>query len=261
MTPLQTFEFVFQFNLSVPDRTLWIYVLIALLAVIFGLGVLWGKFWNRAWSLGGHLGCLGIAIFFALLCAYSVFNLRGVSKVESWVKQQRTTLARSIAESGHFNRSTLKSAWTELSPSGGQAGLTPPDEAGNEIRLNNPEEAFKLAANAAEETRSLLRSRMPFVIGVPLATKSRSEIATETVDSIQFDASRFPIIVGASNEWNKTAATLQANYALDTSYSQLKPSLEDLKTASLWLLLLSLILPAVLIPMGAIKDIEVDPKG
>lgn len=261
MTWFDLFEFIFRFNVAISDTATWIYILIVLLSVIIGMGFLWGKMWNRDWSFGGHLGALSMVCFFAILCAYSVFNLRGVSRVESWTKEQRSSLPRSIAGSGHFNRSVLRSAWTELSASGGQQGLTPPDQAGNEIRLNNPEEAFALASTAAEETRSALRSKMPFVIGAPLSTKSANEIATEAVDAVQFDSSRYPTVVSADNEWSKTAATLQANHAMDTAYDQLKPWLEDLKTASTWLLVISLLLPAILIPMGAIKDIKVDPKG
>jgi len=261
MTWFGLFEFIFRFNISPSDTATWIYVLITLLGITIGLGFLWGKMWNHEWGFGDHMGSLLMVGFFALLCSYSVFNLRGVSRVESWMIEQRTTLARSIASSGNFNRAVLRSTWTQLSATGGQQGLTPPDQAGNEIRLNNPEEAFALAAVAAEETRSALRSKMPFVIGAPLSTKSASEIATETVDAIQFDASRYPTIVPADNEWSQTAATLQANHALDTAYDQLKPRLDDLKTASTWLLVISFLLPAILIPMGAVKDIKVDPKG
>ncbi len=261
MTLFDLFEFVFRFNISVSDTATWIYVLITLLGVIIGVGLLWGKMWNREWGFGDHLGSLLLVGFFAILGAYSVFNLRGVSRVDTWMKEQRTTLARSTASSGQFNRAVLRSTWTQLSTSGGQEGLTPPDQGGNEIRLNNPEDAFALASTAAEETRSALRSKMPFMIGAPLSTKSSNEIATEAVDSVQFDPSRYPTVVPADNEWSKTAATLQANHALDTAYNQLKPRLEDLKTASIWLLVVSLLLPAILIPMGAIQDIKVDPKG
>lgn len=261
MTWFELFEFIFRFNVFASDTATWIYVVITLLVIIVGLGLLWGKMWNREWGFGGHLGSLLMVGFFALLCAYSVFNLRGVSRMESWMKEQRTALARSIASSGNFNRSVLRSTWNQLASSGGQEGLTPPDQAGNEIRLNNPEDAFALAATAAEETRSALRTKMPFLIGAPLSTKSANEIATEAVDAIQFDASRYPTVAPADNEWSKTAATLQANHALDTAYDQMKPRLADLKTASTWLLVVSLILPAILVPISAVKDIKIDPKG
>lgn len=261
MTWFDLLEFTFRFNVAVADPATWIYVVITLLVVIVGVGLLWGKMWNREWGLGSRPGAFVMVSFFATLCAYSSFNLRGVSRVNSWMKEHYTTLGRSISSSGQFNRSVLRSTWTQLSASGGQQGLTPPDQAGNEIRLNNPEEAFALAATASDETRSALRSKMPFVIGAPLSTKSANDIATEAVDAVQFDASRYPTVVPADNEWSKTAATLQANHALDTAYAQLKPRLDDLKIASTWLLLISLFLPAILIPMGAIKDIKVDPKG
>jgi hypothetical protein len=261
MSFLKLYDFIFRFNTAASDTATWIYVLVALMGVTVVIGFLWGKMWNREWSLVGNMSYLLMVVFFAVLCANSAFNLRGASRVESWMNEERTTLARSIAGSGSFNRTVLRSTWTQLSKSSGQEGLTPPDQSGNEIRLNNPEEAFALAATAAEETRSALRTKMPFVIGAPLSTKSANEIATEAVDSIQFNASRFPTVVPADNEWSKTAATLQANHALDTAYDQLKPGLGDLKTASTWLLAISLLLPAILIPMGAVKDIKVDPKG
>lgn len=261
MTWIDLVEFIFRFNTSVSNTATWIYMLIAFLAVTIGIGLLWGKSWNREWGPVGHLGYLLMVVSFGILCAYSAFNLRGVARVESWIQEERTTLARSIAGSGSFNRSVLRSTWTQLSASGGQEGLNPPDQSGNEIRLNSPEDAFALAATAAAETRSALRTKMPFLIGAPLSTKSANEVATEAVDAIQFDASRYPIVVPADNEWSKTAATLQANHALDTTYDQLKPRLADLKTASTLLLAVSLLLPAILIPMGAVKDIKVDPKG
>jgi hypothetical protein len=261
MTLFDIFEFIFRFSISVSDTATWIYVLTVFLGVSIGTGLLWGKMWNREWGFSDHLGSLLMVGFFAILCAYSVFNLRGVSRVDSWMKDQRTTLARSTANSGQLNRDIVRSTWTQLSTSGGQEGLTPPDQGGNEIRLNNPEEAFALASTAAEETRSALRTKMPFVIGAPLSTKSSNEIATEAVDSVQFSSSRYPTVVPADNEWSKTSAILQTNHALDTSYDQLKPRLEDLRTASIWLLVVSLLLPAILIPMGAIQDIKVDPKG
>jgi hypothetical protein len=217
--------------------------------------------WNREWSFGGHVGSLILILTFALLAAYSVFNLRGISRMETWFQQQRTTLARSIADSGRFNRSVLIATWDKINPKGGQQGLTPPVEGGDGIRLTTPEDAYALAEIAAEETRSALRNRLPFSLGLPISTRNPTDIATEAVDAVHFDASRFPTVVAASNEWSSTAATLQANHALETAYNMLSPGMQDLKTACLWLLIASLVIPAIVIPMNALADIKINPKA
>ena len=259
MSILQLFEFTFKFSLSAPDTATWIYVILILIVFILAIGLGWGKMWNREWSLGGHVGSLILILIFAMLAAYSVFNLRGISRMETWFQQQRTTLAHSIADSAKFNRTVLIAAWDKLNPRGKQEGLTPPAEGGNDIRLATPEDAHALATIAAEETRSALRNKMPFSLGLPIATRNPADIATEAVDAIRFDASRFPTVVAASNEWSSTAATLQANHALDTAYNTLSPGLLDLKVACLWLLFVSVAIPVIAVPWNALKDIKVNP--
>lgn len=260
MSILELFEFTLKFNLAAPDKATWIYVILTLIFFLFVLGWLWGKAWNREWSLSGHLGSFGLVTVFGLLAAYSVFNLRGISRMEDWFQQQRLTLARSIADSGRFNRSVLTSTWDQLVSQGGQEGLSPPLEGGNEIRLNTPEDAFALALTAAEEARSALRPKPPFSLGVPISTRNPVDIATEAVDAIRFDASRFPTIAATNNEWSSTAATLQTNHALDTANATLKPGMQDLKIASIWLLVGSLVVPAIVILMNALADIKINPK-
>ena len=241
------------------DTATWIYVVLVFIIFLIGVGIIWGRLWNKEWSLGGHPGSLVLILIFGLLAAYAVFNLRTTSQMEGWFKSQRSTLARSIADSGRFNRSVLTATWNQLAPAGGQQELTPPDQAGNELRLNTPEEAFTLSLTAAEETRGALRSKPPFILGIPLATKSPKDIATETVDLISFDASRFPTIVPAANEWTSTAATIQTNHALDTAHATLKPGLTDLRTACFWLLIASIGIPLITIPIAALNDIKINP--
>jgi hypothetical protein len=179
--------------------------------------------------------------------------------MENWFQEQRLTLARSIADSSRFRRSVLISTWDQVVSKGGQGGLTPPIEGGDEIRLSSPEDAYALASTAAEETRAALRSKLPFSLGVPISTRNPADIATETVDTVRFDSSRYPTIVASTNEWSSTAATVQANHALDTAYASIKSGTDSLKTASLILLLSSLLIPALAIPMSALADIKINP--
>ncbi|MDF1826629.1 MAG: hypothetical protein P1U68_18445 [Verrucomicrobiales bacterium] len=264
MSVIKLSEFIFRFTLSAADMATWIYVVLVALFLIFAVGLGWGKLWNRQWSLSRHFGNLFLVIVFAITAAFAVLNLRGISRVEGWFDEQKNSLAKTISSSAKFNRDVLKATWQELSASGGQSGLTPPDEAGNELRLNSPEEAHALAINAAEETRSALRLRLPFSLGVSLSTQSPEEIATETADAIKYDVSSYPTIVTASNEWTTTAATLQTNHALDAAWNGINginARTGDLKTACLWLLLASFAIPLFTIPFAALNDIKINPKG
>lgn len=252
MTTLDLFEFTLKSNLAAPDTVTWIYMLLIGLLVIFGYGLAWGRMWNRDWSLGGHFGSLILVLLCGLGAAYAVFNLQGVSRMESWFGQQRLTLARSIADSVRFKHSLLISTWDQLlsKDKDSQKDLSPPLEGGNEVRLKSPDDAFALASTAAEETRSTLRNKLPFSLGVPISTRSPTDIATETVDTVSFDPNRFPTIAAATNEWASTAATFQTNHTLETAYATLKPGRQSLKAASLCLLIASLAIPLVAIPMN-----------
>jgi hypothetical protein len=260
MSIFELFEFTLKFNLAAPDTATWIYVFLTVILFVFVIGWGWGKLWNREWSLGGHVGSLILILVFGVLASYSIFNLRGISRMEDWFQQQRLTLARSIADSGRYNRAVLTSTWDQIVSKGGQEGLTPPNEGGNEIRLSTPEDAFTLASTAAEETRATLRNKLPFSLGIPISTRNPTDIATETVDAIRFDSNRFPTVANSINEWSSTAATLQANHALDTAYATLKPGTLNLKTACFWLLIATLAIPVVLIPASALGDIKINPN-
>lgn len=262
MSLLELFEYNLKFNLAAPATATWIYMLLIAVLVVFGFGLVWGKMWNREWTLGGHVGSLMIVLLCSLGAAYGVFNLQGVSRMDDWFQEQRLTLARSIADSSRFSRSVLLTTWDILisrNPDS-QEGLTPPIEGGNEIRLGSPEDAFTLASTAAEETRATLRNKPPFSLGVPISIRNPTDIATETVETVRFDVNRYPTIIASTNEWSSTAATLQVNHALVTAYATLKPGTQRLKTASLILLLSSLLIPALAIPMSALADIKVNPK-
>jgi hypothetical protein len=258
MSLIKLFEFTFFFNIAAFNIAIWIYTLLAAVVVVLLFGLVWGKMWNREWSLGGHLGSLTLVLCCACCAAFSVFNLVGASRMEGWFEQQRQTLASSVADSTSFNRSVLLSTWDQIISKGGQDGLTPPIEGGDELRLTTPEDAHTLSLTAAEECRSVLRNREPFSFGVPVSTRNSKDVATETVDNVNF--SRYPTTVSSNNEWSSTAATIQANHALDTAYNALKPNKQSLQTACWILLLCSLLFSALVIPMNALADIKINPN-
>ena len=260
MTLFDLFEFVFRFALGASSAATWIWVVITFIVFIFVIGSLWGRAWNKEWSLTRHGGFLGTVLIFAILAAYSVFNLRTIAGMEDWFKQQRVTLPHTVADSGRLKRSVIVETWSRLEPKQGQQDLAAPDQSGDKVRLNTPEDAVVLASVAAEEARSSLRIKPPFVFGAPLDTKSPNDIATETIDALKLEASSYPRTVSSENEWTATAATLQVNHALDTAQSLLKPKLADLKIACLWLLGLSIIIPFIFGAIRAVEDIKVNPK-
>jgi hypothetical protein len=260
MTLFDLFEFVFRFALGAFSAATWIWVTITFVVFICLIGSLWGKAWNKEWSLGRHGGYLAFVLTLALLAAYAVFNLRTIARMEDWFKQQRATLPSAVAESGRLKRSVIVETWSRLEPKGGQQDLDPPDQSGDQVRLNSPEDAVVLASVAAEEARSFLRTKPPFVLGAPPDIKNPNDIASETIDVLKIDPSTFPKIVSSENEWTATAATLQVNHALDTAQNLLKPKLAELKTACMWLLGLSSLIPFVFGAIRAIEDIKVNPK-
>jgi hypothetical protein len=261
MTLLDTSEFVFRFFLGAFNTATLIWVVFILILFLALLGHLWGKLWNHDWSLMRHNGHFLLILGCAVGAAYSVFNLRSISAMENWFDQQRTTLPATVANSGRLKRSVIVETWNRLEPKQGQQDLAPPDQSGDQVRLNTPEDAVVLATVAAEEARNSLRTKPPFAFGTPLDTKSPNDIATETIDALKLDASSYPRTVSSENEWTATAATLQINHALDTAQSLLRPKLADLKTSCLWLLGLSTFISVVFGAIRAIEDIKVNPKA
>lgn len=259
MPQLDTIEFVLRFALGLPSVAAWLWALATGLTIFFLCGLFGGRLWNNSWSL--NLGMGTLVAFFALLGAFSVFNLRSISTTENWLTEQRTNVAQSVAKANRFQRSVLVETWARLEPAQGQQGLTPPDQSGDQVRLATLEDALVLSSVSAEEARSALRLKPPFIFGVAFETRSPDDIATETIDSIKIDASGFPRTVSSDNEWTITAATLQANHAFDACSSKMIPRLKDLKNVCYVLLVLSLLVPLIACSIKAIDDIEVNPKA
>jgi hypothetical protein len=260
MSSFDLVEFVFRFALGSFSLTTWTWVAITFIVFIFVIGSLWGRAWNKEWRLTRHGGFLATVLLFAVLAAYAVFNLRTIEGMEDWFKQQRDTLRDAVADSGRLKRAVIVETWSRLEPKQGQNDLVPPDQSGDQVRLNTPEEAVVLASVAAEEARTSLSTKPPFIFGARLDTKSPNDIATETIDALKLDSSSYPRTVSSENEWTATAATLQVNHALDTAQNLIRPKLAGLKTACVWLLGLLITISFTLGAIRAIEDIKVNPK-
>jgi hypothetical protein len=261
MNNLETLEFIFQFALGASSVASWIWAIVTFLGILFVVGSLWGRAWNREWRLTSHGGLFTAVLIMALLSSFAVLNLRTVIRMETWFQEQRADLAKSVADSSRLKRTVLVETWTRLNATQAQTDLVPPDQSGDQVRLNTPEDAALLASVAAEEARAALRLKPPFLFGAPLETKSPTDIAAETADIVKITATGFPRTVSSENEWTTTAATLQVNYALDTTQSLLNPRLGDLKTASIWLIIITLLLLIGLISQRSLSDIQINPKA
>jgi hypothetical protein len=168
-------------------------------------------------------------------------------------------MSGSVSISGRFFRLVLRKAWNELvRKDSNQQDMIPPGQGGNEIRLNTAEEAMILAEISAQEARLRLQKKMPFSLGVPVASDNIGQIVGKVVDSIKFD--HFPTVQSANNEWVATAATMQINHSFDTATKSIKPGLESLRTASIMLLIVSILIPLCLVPVMALNDIKVNPR-
>ncbi|MDC0271465.1 hypothetical protein OAK70_04620 [Akkermansiaceae bacterium] len=260
MNLTDTLKFLFDFTISNSDSITWIYSGIFFVAALVLLGVVWGKAWNKSWSL---FGSMGIAIFVFVLCligTYGIFNLRAASRVDQWLTNQRSFLAKTIPDSGRYNRSVLESAWVKLAAIGGQQGLNPPDQGGNEIRLNNANEALTLAEAASEEVSSILRTKPPFIYGAPLILQDDENASAEAVELIGFSKLNYPVIITAANEWSSTVATLQANHAIDAAQTELNESIDQAKRVSNIQWIASILIMVIIIPAAALNDIKINPK-
>ncbi|RYD22430.1 MAG: hypothetical protein EOP88_08110 [Verrucomicrobiaceae bacterium] len=259
MPELDTIEFVMRFALGLPTVAAWLWAIATGLAIFFLLGLFGGRIWNNSWHLSFGLGAL--VLFFAVLGAFCVFNLRTITSTEIWLKEQRTIVAQSIAKANRFQRSVMIDTWVKLEPAGAQTGLATPDQSGDQVRLTSPEDALVLSTIAAEQARSALRLKPPFLFGAALETRSAADIGVETVDAVKIGAGGFPRTVGSDNEWTVTAATIQTNHAFDACTSRLFPRLNDLRSACNVLLAMSILFPLVICSVKALDDIKVNPKA
>jgi hypothetical protein len=142
MTFLDSLEFIFRRALVAEAVATWIWMTVCMLIMVFGLGLVWGKMWNREWGLFNHIGQAFLTVLLALLVGYGVLNWRLASKTEEWIQRNRESTIQSITNSSSFNRQVLSEAWKQLQPMGGQQDLLPPPEGGDEIRINAAPDAL-----------------------------------------------------------------------------------------------------------------------
>lgn len=240
------------------DVTAILAAITAFLLCFLGFGLFWGLMWNRKWSLLGHLASSSFSVVFALLVSAIVLGLFGAVRTPQWIETEREILARQLVGSGSVNREAFRIAWERLQPLGGQEGLTPPAQGGNEIRLSNASDAKILARAAAEAVKRPLMAHGPFASGVPAFMRDPETVAEDVVTVIA--APSYPVMVSPDNEWSRAAVTAQVGAAIDSAAKQLRQPLAELTTVLYWALGIVFFLQIGMTALNACRDIREHPK-
>lgn len=233
----------------------------AILAFGFGfvvLGLFWGMAWNRKWSLLGHIGASSLSFILSLVLVVTALAWMGADKAENWLGTQRESVGRMLAGSGTLNREILRKAWPTLQSLGGQKDLTPPDEGGNEIRLNNDDEAKLLAKSAADSAKRPLLEQLPFVFGLPCMVKDPNTVAEEVAGSVAKPT--YPVIVQADNDWTRAAIAAQATAAMDSATRTIRQPLSSLKAVLFFMFVVIALIEIALVGYLAYDDIKINPN-
>jgi len=252
----ESLEFITKLSFGNADPLSCGLAVVAFCFCLFVLSSLWGVFWNRKWTLGKHLPTAIVSVLFALLVALLVLQWRATNGALAWLGTQRSAVAQQIVGSGADNRQILRKAWDKLQPLGGQEGLTPPAEGGNELRINNGAEAKILVMTAAESAPSQLRIKEPFRYGLPLAVRDSSTIASELSDT---SAVQFPVTVNPANDWVRSGLAAQAAFAFDNATRHLSDPIKSLETQILAVIGALIAFQMVIVALSAFRDIKENP--
>ena len=258
MNLIDAVEFAYRLTLSHFDLAAWVWVAFVFLFSFFVLGLFWGMMWNRKWGFFGHSPSAVLNFVFELGIGTVTLGWFGAHRASAWIQEQRGILSSQLAKSGTINREALKDAWVKLQPSGGQKDILPPDEGGNELRLNSEQDARVLADCAAASIKTPLLSSGPFAFGAPCYVRDPSAVADDVVAAVTPPA--YPVIVSPANEWSKAAITSQVSTAIESANRSLSTPLLSLKTALQWIGGLLLLIQVIFIPICALNDIRENPK-
>jgi hypothetical protein len=252
----ESFEFITKLSFGNADPISYGLSLVAFCFCLFVLASLWGTLWNRKWSLGKHLPTTIACALFALLVALLVLQWRATDSALAWLSAQRNAAVQQNGGSGADNRLIFRKAWDKLQPLGGQDGLTPPADGGNELRINNETEARILVMSAAESAPSQLRIREPFRYGLPLSVRDSSTIASEFNGISAVD---FPVTVNPANDWVRSGLAAQTIFAFDNAARRLSDPLKSLQTSILAVIVSLIVFQIVIVATSAFRDIRENP--
>ncbi|MDB6076546.1 MAG: hypothetical protein JWO82_293 [Akkermansiaceae bacterium] len=260
MTFFDSLVFVTKFTLGHFDLVAILIAVAGFLVSFLLIGRYWGSAWNRRWGFSGSGAQPVINLVVALVIALLLLQWKATSLSVIWLGQQRELIKQQITASGENNRQMFRKAWDKLQPLGGQEGLTPPAEGGNELRLNNDTEARMLAMAAAEAASPQLQTKDPFRYGAPLSIRDPASVAAETTSSGESSGAAYPMIVNPSNNWVRNALSAQASYAVDHAIAELKSPLASLENTLISVVVVLLLAQAILVAVRALADIKENPK-
>lgn len=258
MNFIDAVEFSYRLTFSHFDSAAWLSAAFVFLLSFFVLGLVWGMMWNRKWGFFGHTPSAAISFLFALALGIVALGWFGAHRASAWIEEQRAILSSQLAMSGSINRDALRDAWAKLEPLGGQKDVRPPDDGGNELRLNSEQDAKVLARSAAAAIKTPLLRAGPFAFGAPCYVRDPAAVADDVVAAVTPPA--YPVIVSPANEWSKAAITNQVSTAIESANRSLSIPIQSLKTSLLLLGGLLLFIQIIFIPICALNDIKENPK-
>ena len=258
MNPLELVGLSYRYELSNFDLASWVWALTA--------------FWSPSFSWGSAGVCCGIGagasyaagwgrlfLLFGLLVAGAVLARCGADYTLASLRRPTSSrLATVLNGNAQLNREAFRAAWEKLEPRGGQKDLTDPAAGGNEIRLNNVDEAKIVAEAAAQAVKRPLQGQGAFAVGLPVTLRDPAAVAEEVVTAMPAPA--YPVLITPNNEWSRAAVGRQVGSAIEFATKVLAPSVAELKSALTTLLWVVAAVQVLLIALLALADIREQPQ-
>ncbi|QQL43762.1 hypothetical protein [Sulfuriroseicoccus oceanibius] len=216
----------------------------------------WGRLWNKQWTIGDHLVTTTTSLLLAVIGATSVYLALVTHKAFDSIENQRAEVSQTISSNGKFNREVLLATWAKIAHKGGQEGLTPPSEGGNELRINGPAEALVLSTTAAELASQQRRDFSLFSSGIQEPEISPELTGSRALAEVGFPSSDYPVIVSPANIWTSTAVTVGTGRAVDKLLKELAKPFSLLQTIALVALGISLMSQLLIVATTALNDIK-----
>jgi hypothetical protein len=259
MNLTKSIEFSLRLIFSQFDFFAWLWAAAVFLFSFFVVGLFWGMCWNRKWAYFGHSPSLVCSAISASCLAIVILEYHGAIQLGAWIETQQNLVTGELSDSGSVNRQIFRSAWDKLYTLGGQSGLTPPPEGGNELRLSRDDDARLLLKEAASVMKQPLVAKAPFCFGVPCHVRDSDVVADDIIKTISPPA--YPVIVSPDNAWSKAAIKDQVRTAFDSASKQIHQPMEDLKTVLMALGVVVFLIQLVWIPIAACRDIKENPHA
>jgi len=227
---------------------------LAVLVVIFFVGILWGRLWNKSFGLGS-LTCVVVSGIAAAFVAFFASGFVACEKLEKGLAFHREQALGELGRSPSLGSRILKQTFTELSANNAQAKLDPPASGGSEVALNDAAAAYTLARVSAEVAGKELGGLPPFSHGLVYSRRDASQSAAFVTSKVDWVS---PQVVTANNPWTKLAIEDQVDSAFESASRQLRAPSEIFRRNMVVYGLVLVAVQLTLVAVFAVMDIKTD---